>query len=131
MDINTECGNPAPEGADNLPCFCDEHVDVHHYGLNNWLSSGICLGLKDGRPTSRTDREASAGIVPEENDPYSIFPKPQDNILVMFWNGLGVFSLCLFCLIRGLNCDLLCLRCTQKYSSVTKAFGDLITHAKG
>ncbi len=96
MDINTEYRNPAPEGADNLPCFCDKHVDVHHYRLNNWLSSGICLGLKDGRPTSRTDREASAGIVPEENDPYSIFPKPQDNILVMFWNGLGVFSLCIF-----------------------------------
>jgi glutaminyl-tRNA synthetase len=52
--------------------------------------------VEDGRPTSRTDREASAGIVPEENDPYSIFPKPQDNISVMFWNGLGVFSLCIF-----------------------------------
>jgi len=38
--------------------------------------------VEDGRPTSRTDREASAGIVPEENDPYSIFPKPQDNISV-------------------------------------------------
>jgi glutaminyl-tRNA synthetase len=52
--------------------------------------------VEDGRPTSRTDREASAGIAPEENDPYSIFPKPQENISVMFWNGLGVFSLCIF-----------------------------------